>query len=176
MFKKVLAIIIAVSFIFAPIAMAKPALDPVGIISSAPSGWEVQYVCDAEGENCIEWLMIEDRMRVKDRTTDAIKAGAGNPSTVLGFWNPEANAYLIFLQFGFITMPIGFLGIDYISAHFPHVAELFNYYIPNKFQTFAGYEDIWWYFSNEGNEDEARDFIRYLNERDLEQYNGNGGM
>lgn len=170
--KKLLtALVVAASLVFAPIVMAKPALDPMGIKASHKS-LELQYVCDTEGENCISWLMIEDRLRVKERNRNL----RHTPSMVQGFLTPSGN-YFVMITMGWMRFPLGEMPVEWIKNTFPFTKEIFERIVPSKFQTFTGFEDIWWYFdiSAPGHEEEALRFIRELNQEDLRQYNGNGG-
>ena len=164
MFTKILAIIVAVSFLFTPVAMAK-----INMVASCGS-LELHKVCNPEGDNCISWLMIRDKMRIVDRAAKNMFA----PPTVIGYYYGKDHYYIL-IQMGFFAMPVGIMHVDEITDGFPHLKVIFDSIDVIEFQTFMEYEDILFYFGYAPeNEKQALSLIRMLNNENLKQYDGNG--
>jgi hypothetical protein len=172
--KMLIALAVAVSLIFAPIAMAKPSLsNGVGIKASHKS-LELQEACDREGNNCISWLMIEDRVRLKERINNGLDF---EPAQVLGFRTPSGN-YFVIITVGWFRLPLGEIPTAWLMEKFPGTKGILDNIKPAKFMTFTGFEDIFWYFdvSGEGQEEKALKLIRERNMNDLNKYDTHGYM
>ena len=148
--KILLAILLAAGLIFGPINGAAHAYDKG--FSHSWKSLEVQWIQDeAKKEPKLQWVQIEDGQRLAERIRD-IKAENNIPNDapltvqmILGQAIDQQGHYMVYMQMGFYSFPIGVMDWPGIVKHYiPDYPELAKIR-PARFQTAAGFEDIWFY-------------------------------
>jgi hypothetical protein len=157
--KLLVALAVAASLVFAPIAMAADR----GVTSSHKNLVEIQWV-DLDGEK-FEFVMIQDDIRVVDRLKDQ-----GSPDGMITGIKVADGTYRVFFQTMFGSYHIGFVTWDKLCKFVPGWGILKDLDV-KMFQTALGFEDIYSYFEVEDIE-VAKKLIRDLNAADLETYEG----
>jgi hypothetical protein len=174
MFTKILStVILSLMLVFGPIggAFATTRNDVTsGVRTSYKEKLEVQWVAweDGRGETGRqEFLMIQDDIRVAQR----LKYD-GRPDGIITGLGLGDGTFLVYMQLPFGTYPLGRMSWEHILNYQPSW-KILGDIVPTLFQTAMGFEDIYSYFEVSPEDiEKAVVMIRELNQKDLEQYEG----
>jgi len=158
MFKKIVAAIAAIAILIATPAVAgfSNSERQIGIRASHKS-LEIQTL----GTDRV-WVQVEDRNRIQERLAN--NPDKGRPYGITGVHQGNGN-YLIYVQMGFMQLPVGIMTESAVAEVIP-VFALLDGVRPPLFLTFVGFEDIWVYLdTTEGQEEYVLGVIRELNQK-----------